>query len=257
MLESIAQIFGDGLAGLGLANLALVLAVGLASAFIRGLSGFGLALLLVPIMALTIPPTEAVIIANIIGIAMGVVGIRQAAEEAEPSFKIIAILGVLLTPVGLGLVSIADPALSGFVIAMVALLTFGIIMLPKPVKPIDGGNMLAGATGIVCGSLAGFAGMPGPPVVAYYLGRRVDKRQARSSMFVIFLATSITALLSAVYFDLITTRIIALSAVLTPVVLLGNWLGSLAFGKISDFIWRAFAGVLVGGAAIMALIRLF
>lgn len=257
MAELFTEVFSDGLADLTSAHLALIMAVGLASAFIRGLSGFGLALLLVPILALTIPPADAVIIANIIGIAMGVVGIRQAAKEAEPSFKPIAILGVLLTPVGLGLVAIVAPAVSGFVIAMVALLTFGIIMLPKPAKPISGGVMLAGMTGAACGLLAGFAGMPGPPVVSYYLGRRVDKRQARASMFVIFLATCITALLSAFYFDLLNMRIVALSAVLTPVVLLGNWLGGLAFGKISDFIWRLFAGVLVGGAAIMALIRLF
>lgn len=257
MPDSIGHIFADGLADLTTAHLALVLVVGLASAFIRGLSGFGLALLLVPIMALTIPPAEAVIIANIIGTAMGFVGIRQAARDAEPSFKLIAILGVLLTPVGLSLVAIAPPEVSGFVIAMVALLTFGIIMLPAPTRPVQGGKILTGATGVLCGVLAGFAGMPGPPVVAYYLGRRVDKVQARASMFTIFLATSITACISAYFLGLLNARILALSAVLTPVVLFGNWLGSLAFGKINDFIWRAFAGVLVGGAAIMALTRLF
>lgn len=257
MPEGFGNLFANGLAELTALQLAIILAVGLASAFIRGLSGFGLALLLVPVLALTISPAEAVIIANIIGAAMGFVGIRQAAKEAEPSFKLIAILGVLLTPVGLSLVAGADPAVSRFIIAMVALLTFGIIMLPKPAKPLAGGTALTGATGVICGLLAGFAGMPGPPVVAYYLGRRVGKVQARASMFTIFLATSITACIAAFFLDLLNARILALSLVLTPVVLFGNWLGTLAFGKISDFAWRLFAGLLVGGSAVMALIRLF
>jgi hypothetical protein len=39
-------------------------------------------------------------------------------------------------------------------------------------------------------------------------------------------------------------------------VLLGNWLGTLAFGKVSDAAWRAFTGGVLGLAALAALWRL-
>ena len=41
-----------------------------------------------------------------------------------------------------------------------------------------------------------------------------------------------------------------------PAVLLGNWLGHLAFGKVSDSLWRSFTGLVLGISALAALWRL-
>jgi uncharacterized membrane protein YfcA len=43
---------------------------------------------------------------------------------------------------------------------------------------------------------------------------------------------------------------------LFPAVLLGNWLGSRAFGKISDRVWRLFTGAVLGLSALAALWKL-
>jgi hypothetical protein len=47
-----------------------------------------------------------------------------------------------------------------------------------------------------------------------------------------------------------------LGGLLFPAVLLGNWLGTLAFGKVSDAVWRSFTGGVLGLAALAALWRL-
>ena len=47
-----------------------------------------------------------------------------------------------------------------------------------------------------------------------------------------------------------------LAAVLFPAVLLGNWLGHLAFGKVSDRAWRSFTGGVLGLSALAALWKL-
>ena len=44
-----------------------------------------------------------------------------------------------------------------------------------------------------------------------------------------------------------------LGLALFPLVMLGNWLGSLAFGKVSDKAWRIFVGVVLAAAAGAAL----
>jgi hypothetical protein len=40
-------------------------------------------------------------------------------------------------------------------------------------------------------------------------------------------------------------------------VLIGNHLGSLAFGKVSDRVWRSFVGFLLALSGVMAVVRLF
>ena len=53
-----------------------------------------------------------------------------------------------------------------------------------------------------------------------------------------------------------TVREPLLALVLFPAVLLGNWLGHLAFGKVSDTMWRSFTGLVLGISAVAALWRL-
>ena len=38
------------------------------AAYVRGLAGFGLAILLVPVLGLAVPPREAVVVANWLGL---------------------------------------------------------------------------------------------------------------------------------------------------------------------------------------------
>lgn len=238
-------------------ELAIAAAVALVSAFIRGLSGFGLALMLVPVLALTVEPVDAVVAANILGVAMGVFSYRGARLVAEPSVKTISALAIALTPVGLLLLSITPEAPARLAIALIAVTAFAAILLPAPAGHWQHGRPLAAATGILCGLCAGFAGMPGPPVIAFYLGRRVEKAAARASMFMIFLATSLTACAVAWISGVASDDALWLGLGLVPVVLLGNGLGSLAFGKVSDLVWRAFAGAIVAGAAIVAVVESF
>ena len=225
-------------------QIAIALAVALTSAFIRGMTGFGLALLLVPVLALTVRPETAVVTASALGLVLGLVGIRRANAEAESSARVIALIAVLLTPAGLALLAVTPAALARFIIAMTAVAAFVIVMLPRPAKAFGTAPVLTGGTGIACGLLAGFAGMPGPPVVAFYLGRRIDRAAARASMFVIFLATSATACVAAFVMGIGGIEVVALTAVLAPLVLLGNWLGGLAFGRVNDLAWRIFAGAI-------------
>ncbi len=237
-------------------QIAIALAAALAAAFVRGLAGFGMAILLVPVLGLAVAPSEAVVTSNWLGIFIGLVGLRQILGQAERSALQIAGLAMLATPLGVWLLSITDPALARLLIALVALGAFGMVLLPK--RAADHVPPLAetGATGIACGVLTGFAGMPGVPVVPYYLRRLLSPTIARASMMTIFIATSVAGVGSAFALQVASWRDFYLAAVLFPAVLLGNWLGNRAFGKVSDAAWRTFTGAVLGVAAGAALWRL-
>ena len=228
----------------------------LAAAFVRGLAGFGMAILLVPVLGLAVPPREAVVVANWLGLLIGLVGIKKIIGASETSALQIAGVAMLATPLGVWLLAVTDPALARLAIALIAFGSFLLVLLPK--RPAHHRPSIAetGGTGVVSGILTGFAGMPGPPVVPYYLRREIPAQLARASMMTIFLATSVAGVVSATVLGVATSREPLLAALLFPAVLLGNWLGSRAFGKVSDRAWRLFTGGVLGLSALAALWKL-
>ena len=242
--------------GLGADQIAIALAAALAAAFVRGLAGFGMAILLVPVLGLAIPPSEAVVTANWLGIFIGLVGLKAILGASERSAFVIGGVAMLATPLGVWLLSITDPALARLIIALVALGAFALVLLPKRPHGHQPSGIETSGTGIACGVLTGFAGMPGVPVEPFYLRRQIAPQLARASMMTIFLATSVAGVGSAVALRVATWRELLLAALLFPAVLIGNALGNRAFGKVSDTAWRTFVGFVLGAAALAALWRL-
>ena len=228
----------------------------LAAALVRGLAGFGLAILLVPVLGLAIPPREAVVVANWLGLLIGLVGLRKIMGASETSALQIGAVAVIATPLGVWLLAVTDPALARLAIALIALGSFVLVLLPKRPEHHQPSVFETGTTGLLSGVLTGFAGMPGPPVVPYYLRRAIPAQLARASMMTVFLITSAAGIVAATLLGVATTREPLLAAILFPAVLLGNWLGSHAFGKIGDAAWRSFTGGVLALSALAALWKL-
>ncbi len=239
---------------LSAAQIAIAMAAAFTAAFARGLAGFGLALLLVPVLALALTPLEAVMIGNFLMLFIGLLEIRSLIRDAERSAWVIGALVLLTAAPGLLLLMITPPDLARLLIALVALGAFGLFMLPE--RPADQpGPIQTGATGVAAGLLTGFAGMPGPPVVPYYVGRAIPRTVAKPSMLLIFTIASSAAIVSGFALGQITPRLFALSLALMPAIISGNWAGTKAFGKISDAAWRIFVGTVLSGAAATAFWR--
>lgn len=91
----------DLLAGYGGPAIVAALVAAFVSAFVRGLTGFGMAILLVPILALALSPMEAVLLTNFLSVFIGMSEIRRLLRSAEKSAWIIIALVAVSTPVGL------------------------------------------------------------------------------------------------------------------------------------------------------------
>jgi|TARA_Y100000780_G_scaffold43003_1_gene35199 hypothetical protein len=236
-------------------QLAAALAAAFGSAFVRGLTGFGMAILLVPILALALPPVEAVLLANFLSLFIGLSEVRRLVRGAERSAWRISILVVLVTPLGLLALAATSNDLARFLIAMIALSAFFAILLPRRAGT-EPGHLATRGVGVLSGLMTGYAGMPGPPVVPYYVGRAIPRETAKASMMLIFTIAAGAGLVSGAALGILAWRLPLLAALLFPAVLLGNWLGDRAAGQIGDALWRGVVGVILGGAALAALLRL-
>jgi len=242
--------------GLSAGVIALGLLAALIAGVVRGLAGFGLAILLVPVLGIAATPQEAVVAANWLGVLMGFTGIGRIVREAEPSALPIAALAVMATPLGVVILGITPPGVARLLIALIAHGAFVAVLLPP--KPADHRPAMleTSATGLASGILTGFAGMPGPPVVPYYLRRAISPAIARSSMLAVFFATSLAGAATALLLGLADWRAAILALVLWPAVILGNLLGFRVHDRVGPRVWRLITGTTLGAAALGAVVKL-
>jgi uncharacterized membrane protein YfcA len=227
------------------------------AAYIRGLTGFGMAIILVPLLGLIIAPAEAVVVGIIVQLLIGPVGLGKIIADAERrSALTIAAWAVLATPLGLWLLGLTSPDLARLLIAVIAIGAFALVLLP-PNRGHKPGGLATGLTGIASGILTGFAAMPGPPVVPFYMRQKLPPATTRASMMLVFFATAIAGTLSAFALGVATVRLLWLSLLLFPAVLAGNWLGAMAFGKVSEPLWRSLVAAILGLAGVAAIVRLW
>jgi uncharacterized protein len=201
------------------------------AAYIRGLTGFGMAIILVPLLGLIVSPREAVVLGIFLQVLIGPVGLKIIYADAHRK-SALAIAGCAM---------IATP--------------LGIWLLPQRGELRPGPKETA-ATGIASGILTGFAAMPGPPVVPYYLRQPIPPAEARASMMLVFFATAIAGTISSFALGIASWKLVWLSLILFPAVLLGNWLGAKSFGKVPAPLWRSFVATVLGLAGLSAVIRL-
>jgi uncharacterized protein len=225
------------------------------AAYVRGLTGFGMAIILVPLLGMIIKPEQAVILAILLQLLIGPVGIRASYANCEkPSTFIIAAAAVVATPSGLWLLSVTPHDASRILIAAIAIGAFLAVIMPRR-KHGRPGRRATVMTGLTAGVLTGFAAMPGPPVVPYYLQNDVTPQTARASMLVIFFATAITGAIVSIASGFGSFALAALSLILFGPMWLGNWLGGKAFGKVKPVYWRGGVALVLGVSGCSAVWR--
>jgi hypothetical protein len=236
------------------AQLGVAFAAALGSAFVRGLTGFGMAILLVPILALALPPVEAVMLTNALALMIGASEVRQLAREAESTAWVISGLVVLTTPFGLYALSLTGKDIARLIIALIAFSAFVAILLPQRGSGVPG-RLVTGGVGVLSGLMTGYAGMPGPPVVPYYTGRQLPRATAKASMQLIFTIAATAGLATAMWLGILRWELLLFALLLWPAVLIGNRMGAKVSGRISDPVWRGAVGLALGAAAVGALLR--
>lgn len=244
-------------AGLALQPFLLICLIVSSASFLRGLTGFGYALLAVPLVGLVATPVVAVVMAILMQVAMGPIGLRSSLKIIDvPMVLKIAALACLTTPIGLWLLDIVSDDAARLIITGIAIGSFLAFMVKR--KPdINLTPLQVLLTGASSGMLNGFAAMPGPPVVLQYVRKNVPPAMARGSMITIFFATSIMGSAVAFWRGMVDERLLVLTALTIPFMIAGNQLGAKFFGTISEPVWRSLIIILLGIAGVVAFSRLF
>jgi uncharacterized protein len=243
--------------GLAPASIFLAAFVTFGAAAIRGLTGFGMAIILVPLLGIVMRPDQAVVLAIILQLLIGPVGMRTILADCDRNSSLmIAGFAMIATPFGLWMLAHTSPDIARLLISIIAIGAFLLVIMPQAQAGAPA-RAATVATGLMSGILTGFAAMPGPPVIPYYLRGHYPADTARASMMLIFFATAIAGTGASWLAGLITPALLLLALLLFLPMVLGNYLGGIAFGKIAPALWRSVVAGVLALAALSAVARLF
>ena len=219
----------------------------------RGFSGFGAALIFVPLAAATISPILAAPLLLVIdGIAaLGLVpdAWRRANRREVGTMLLGALVGV---PLGVFVLTRLDATalrwgVSAAVLVCVVLLASGWRYSGKPVAP------LTVAVGGVAGFMAGVAQVGGPPIVAYWLGATLTANIVRANIVLYFALSTVISAVSYTVGGLLTLDVFGLALVVGPVYGAALFVGAHMFHLASEATFRKICYALIAAAGLISL----
>jgi uncharacterized protein len=230
---------------------ALAVVISVLAGLVRGFSGFGSALVYVPLMSALYGPRIAAPSMAVIDVMTAVTFVstvwRQAVwREVIP----LAASALVAAQFGSLILKYADPiALRWFitvlVLAVVAVLASGWRYHGRPVLTVTL------AVGALSGLLGSAVQMAGPPVIVYWLGSAGEAAIVRAN-FVTYFATLATGLgITYSIKGLLSAEATALALLIGPLQLISQHVGTRLFHLASDRIYRLIAyGVILLAALV-------
>src|SRR5262245_2052821 len=241
------------LGGYSLATLAFVAGAALLAGLARGFSGFGAALIFIPLASTVVDPRVAAAILLVVDIIVASPLIPRAWALADRRGIGTMLFGTIVgVPIGTFVLTHTDSVsirwmIAGMVAIMLTLLISGWRYHGRPAAAVASG------VGLVAGFFSGVAQVGGPTVVAYWLGTVTRAEIIRANIVIYFAASAALTALSYTVAGLLSTRLVGLWLLIGPVYGLGLWIGSRCFGLASAATFRGICYALIAAAGIFSL----
>ncbi len=219
-------------------ELIVALFAAFAAGAISGLTGFGLALISVPILLFVYEPRTVVLLSVVMSIVICADVVRDSFRDADR--KIVAALilpsfvGVVM---GAEILRIADPLYIRLFVGAFVVFSAGLLLreIRLPGAKTRWGTVVAGWTS---GALSTSTGLAAPPIVLLLASRDYAKHSFRGTSAFYFLFISVFGLAVLAVRGLVETSDIPLSLILVPAAILGKTLGTAILKRISETSFR-------------------
>ncbi len=220
--------------------------------FSRGFSGFGAALVAMPVLAILYGPVDAVVIMTLLEVPATALLLPTVARQADwRAIMPLGLASLVTIPVGAWILVSVDTeilqrAIGVLVLLFAALLATGWQYRRPPTLPVLLG--VGGASGLI----AGAANMGGPIVVVFLLAGSQTARQVRAGIMAYFTFSTLLRVADYAAYSLYASATLLLGAVLIAPYLLGIWVGSHMFRGVSVRLFRIAVLLLVAAMGIAA-----
>jgi uncharacterized membrane protein YfcA len=233
--------------------LAFILITAFVAGLARGFSGFGSALIFIPLASSIISAKLASPLLLVIDFVAAAPLIPNGWRHADRRDVATMLLGTLIgVPFGTWALTQIDALtvrwmIVALIVPMLALLMSGWRYRGTPTA------VLTASVGALAGFFNGVAQVGGPPIVLYWLRDATVAQRIRANIIVFFAASSVLTTISYLIGGVLTTAVVGLAALTGPAFGIGLWLGSHMFGLASEETFRRICYALIALAALVSL----
>ena len=239
-------------------NLLLLPLVALLAFLVKGMTGFGPAIVLVSLGALFLPPQIVVVLSALLAGTAGLIMLYN--DPMKGAGKLWIPLAVAM---GIGSVigglsfNLILPQYFNIILAAV-ILALGVWFFVGRARKDEAGlsdtlpavcSVKDLGVALVAGVLGGAIGVGGPPMV-YYMGRRFARHSLRQALVPVFLAASAARFFTYSAAGMVDRQVMIYGLVSLPGLLLGVYLGNKALFKVSEVLFSRIVAVVLVAVAV-------
>ncbi|MCG6903397.1 MAG: sulfite exporter TauE/SafE family protein, partial [Rhodobacter sp.] len=213
-------------------------------------SGFGTAMIYLPIAAHWLPPVWVLVTLVVVDLFGPIPAVPRALRDGHPRDVLRLGAGALIgMPVGVLLLTWMAPdafryAVSLLTMALLVLLVGGVRYRGRVSNPA------IYATGGLSGFLGGSVGLAGPPVILLYMARPLSPAVIRANVLLFLLLTDVLLFVVFAQRGLLEWTPLMLGVLLAPLYLGAVWLGSAIFDPARGSVYRWVAYVIIAASAL-------
>lgn len=240
-------------AAIGDPRFALAIFISVLSGAVRGFSGFGSALIYIPLMSAVYGPQTAAPSFLLIDFATGLAFLSTVWRRAVwTEILPLVVASTATAQAGAWILRHADPTtlrwgIAGLVAVLIPILASGWRYHGRPILAVTL------AVGALAGILGGAVQISGPPIVLYWLGSATDIAVVRANFVAYFALFAAVLIFTYQTTGLITADVIALALLIGPLHIAAMWAGGKLFDRASERTYRRAAYVIVLAAALVSL----
>jgi len=220
---------------------------------VRGFTGFGSAMIFLPVAGFFLSPISALTVLTVMDFFGPIILLRNALKDARRNDLIKLLLPMaLMLPVAIWLLSYTDSKvfrylISGLAICLVLCLIFGLQFKGKVTT-----RMLVGI-GAFSGLTGGFLGMPGPPVILFYLAGPYQAAVVRANTLLFLFSFDVLFISIISIFGFVEMEAVFLGLAMVVPIVAGNLVGAKLFSPGKERIYRFAAFCIIAFSAINGL----
>jgi uncharacterized membrane protein YfcA len=230
----------------------LMLAIGVAG-IVRGFTGFGTALVFVPVAGIFLAPQVVVGVITLTGIASTSALLPRAWGQADRrEVGLLALAALVTVPLGLWLMAQLDPVAIRWIVAGVAAATLAALIAGWRFSGVVRRPMLLGI-GALAGVIGGLTGLTGPVVILFYLAGQSAAQRVRANTILFLAALDVVIVVNLLLQGRVEWHVFLLALLLAVPYFITSLIGQALFDPRHERLYRWAAYAVIGLAVLSGL----
>jgi hypothetical protein len=248
--ELLSTSLAEVLAFPGLGTLAFAVAL---AGLVRGFTGFGTALVYLPIAGQVLDPVAALVVLILVDFVGPIPAIPRALRDGHPRDVLRLGAGALVgLPLGISVLLLLSPEFFRNTVSVLTLLLLAVLVSGLRYRGHVGRPAIYGI-GVMGGFLGGAAGLPGPPVILLYMARPLPVEVIRANTLLYLVVNDVLMVGLFWWRGLLTHEPVLLGLAMIPLYLAAVSLGAWLFDPKYATLYRRIAYAIIAASALSGL----